>query len=569
MKTNFGGEDMNRARRILSFFVVVIVLLGGFIDKPVPAKAIKNFTVEVSPKICGKAAEYRFQFTFEDPLKPHQYKGFLFPPGTTLKPPLPDNEEERKNRLKEIANAFRIENKEPEDYHTTGLPVIEDKNGWLNIRFSSNSILVPDKEGSHTVTMIFSEKAGICNPSKAGEYIYKLAIQYEPGYMESQPVTILSQDAIIIQLTIGSMQATVNGEAKILPLTPFIQKGYTLVPFRFIGEALHATVDFTTDPFTKQVKTVTYELDGTEIVLTIGYLRGMVNGNAILLDVPPQIKNGTTVVPLRFVSTNLGCKVDWDPVQQKITISYSEKPNNGDTVTVVEDFDSIWLMKSSLFDQPKKELLEELGSNYLVYITYYVDSTDDHPFPRLSCPEAENRMKWYMKDKGIPSYFFNGTNNIRGIPSDGGDIANDIKKALKKNILAVNRRVSPVKLSATCTHLVGSTYKIQLEVQRQGAVNFADLQLVSVLTESNIPYIAISGRKIHNYVFREFIKPKELKDSIGIPINLAVAGGNFKTEFTFDLNTDLYKKELNLVFFVQDMTQKAILQGVTIPLMKQ
>jgi hypothetical protein len=172
-----------------------------------------------------------------------------------------------------------------------------------------------------------------------------------------------------------------------------------------------------------------------------------------------------------------------------------------------------------------------------------------------------------MKDKGIPTYFFSGTDYQKGIPSMGDDRANDIKNALKKSIVAVNKRLSPVKLSAACTHLEGNTYKIQLEVERQGTINFADLQLVTVLTESNIPYGAFN-RKVHNYVFREFLKPKEIKDTIGIPINLAVAGGIFKTEFTFKLNTDLYKNDLNLIFFVQDMTQKTILQGKIIPLEK-
>lgn len=560
---------MNVTRKLFTFVVVVVLLFGGFVFKPVPAKAIKNFTVEVTPKVCGESASYSFQFTFEDSLEPSQWKSFTFPPGTTLNPPLPEEKEARDNRLRVISNAFSFGNRESFGAASYGMPIVEFKSdNSLNIRLSGGGggLLLPDEPNGKTITMHFSEKAGICNPSKSGTYTYQLQTMLYPT-MESQPVTIHSQGTIIIQLTIGSTEAIVNGEAKTLLLAPFIQKGYTLVPFRFIGESLHATIDFTTDPTSKQVKTVTYELEDTEIVLTIGSLRAMVNGKEILLDVPPQIKNGTTVVPLRFVSTNLGCKIDWDPVQLKITLSYPEKPNNGDTVAIVEDFDAIWLMKSFVFDQPKKELLEELGANRLVYITYYVDSTDDHPFPRLSCQESWNRMKWYMNDKGIPTYFFNGTDYQKGIPSDGEDQANDIKNALKKKILAVNRRVSPIKLTPSCTHLENNTFQIKVEVERLGDVPFANLQLVCVLTESNIPYKAYN-RGIHHYVFREFLKPKEIKDTIGIPINLAVAGGKYNTEFTFELNTDLYKNDLNLIFFVQDMTQKTILQGKIIPLEK-
>lgn len=35
-----------------------------------------------------------------------------------------------------------------------------------------------------------------------------------------------------------------------------------------------------------------------------------------------RIINGRTVVPLRFVSENLGAKVDWDAKTQTITITY-------------------------------------------------------------------------------------------------------------------------------------------------------------------------------------------------------------------------------------------------------
>jgi hypothetical protein len=96
----------------------------------------------------------------------------------------------------------------------------------------------------------------------------------------------------------------------------------------------------------------------------------------------------------------------------------------------------------------------------------------------------------------------------------------------------------------------------------------SNLQLVSALTESNIPYNAISGQKIHYFVFREYLKPKEIKGSVGIPITLSKPGDKYSTEFTFELNTDLYKNELNLIFFVQDMTQKTIFQGKIIPVVK-
>ncbi|HOI25757.1 MAG TPA: stalk domain-containing protein [Caldisericia bacterium] len=127
---------------------------------------------------------------------------------------------------------------------------------------------------------------------------------------------------LIIIMQVGNKSATVNGEARQLLLAPFIQNGRTLVPFRFIGEEIGAKVGFTSDNETKRVKTVTYEISGVEIVLTIGSKTAIVNEQKVELDVAPQIVAGTTVVPVRFVTENLGCEVKWEAKTQEITILY-------------------------------------------------------------------------------------------------------------------------------------------------------------------------------------------------------------------------------------------------------
>jgi hypothetical protein len=571
--SKFRGEKMNQTRRLFSFLIVFTILLGGFIVQPAPAKAIKNFTVEVMPKLAGAVAEYKFQFVLEKKIEVHQWFHLRFPKGTILTPPIPDEntkKEQYRQRLKDIIDSISFNN----DPCTAclGMPIITfESDGTMTLKFSTPMDLDPAITLYQATTITILAKAGITNPDLPGKCSFQIRNQQELEYAESQPVTILSQDVIIIQLTIGSMKATVNGEEKTLPLAPFVQKGYTLVPFRFIGEALQATINYTTNPLTKQVKAVTYELDGTFIELTIGSLRAMVNGNPILLDVPPQIKNGTTVVPLRFVTTTLipGCIIDWNSDLQRITITYSKKPNNGDTLAVVETFDAIWLNRA-FWNGPRVELNQELGASKVAFITYYVDSTDDHPFPRLSCPDSEARMKWYMQDKGLPTVFFNGILGFKGTPNSNGpeEAIKAVKNEYKKRINAENRKESPLKITGTYTKLAENSYKIKIDVEVIKYFIGSNLQLVSVLTESNIPYQAISGQKIHYFVFREYLKPKEIKESIGIPIQLTKPGDTYSTEFTVELDSNLYKNNLNVIFFVQDMTNKNILQGQIIPLTK-
>jgi hypothetical protein len=95
-----------------------------------------------------------------------------------------------------------------------------------------------------------------------------------------------------------------------------------LVPFRFIGEELGASIDFTLHPTSRLVYTVSYKLETDLIVLTIGSKTAQVNGEAVNMDVAPQIIQGTTAVPIRFVAENLGCEVLWSAPDQRISISY-------------------------------------------------------------------------------------------------------------------------------------------------------------------------------------------------------------------------------------------------------
>ncbi len=121
----------------------------------------------------------------------------------------------------------------------------------------------------------------------------------------------------VINLTVGEKQIMVNGRVMILDVAPFIvpETGRTLVPVRFVSEALGADVDW--QPEAQQV--VIRDGD-TEIVLTIGSTEVLVDGNSRILDCAPVIANNRTFVPLRFVSETLGADVDYNDATKEITI---------------------------------------------------------------------------------------------------------------------------------------------------------------------------------------------------------------------------------------------------------
>ena len=130
----------------------------------------------------------------------------------------------------------------------------------------------------------------------------------------------------IIVLKVGETKATVNGTETVLDIPPYIKNGRTLVPFRFIGEALKAQISYASDPLSGKVLNVAYylknELGIVYIKLVLGSNIAIVNNKKVVLDVPPEIKNGRTFVPIRFVSENLGAQVEWEASTQTITIKY-------------------------------------------------------------------------------------------------------------------------------------------------------------------------------------------------------------------------------------------------------
>ncbi len=60
------------------------------------------------------------------------------------------------------------------------------------------------------------------------------------------------------------------------------------------------------------------------ITLTIGNIEAFINQEKYILDAPPIIRDGRTLVPIRFIAEAFGAEVDWIPEDQEIIIYYEE-----------------------------------------------------------------------------------------------------------------------------------------------------------------------------------------------------------------------------------------------------
>ncbi|GIP40975.1 hypothetical protein J31TS4_42550 [Paenibacillus sp. J31TS4] len=132
-------------------------------------------------------------------------------------------------------------------------------------------------------------------------------------YKNSGPQTSLNQ----VKLTINKPQITVNGKTMTIDQAPVLIAGNTLVPIRFVTEALGGEVV----PWKEgEERKVTIYKDGQMAEFWLDQLRLNVNGTAITAEVPPQLINERTMVPLRVLTENMGWKVSWDQPTLTVTL---------------------------------------------------------------------------------------------------------------------------------------------------------------------------------------------------------------------------------------------------------
>ncbi|MDP4181088.1 MAG: stalk domain-containing protein [Bacillota bacterium] len=96
---------------------------------------------------------------------------------------------------------------------------------------------------------------------------------------------------------------------------PYIKNERTYVSLRFVAEALGADVSWVESE--KKVLVVT---EKSLMELFAGKKEILINGDTVNIDAAVELNNGHTMVPIRFVSENLGCKVEWDPKSYTLNI---------------------------------------------------------------------------------------------------------------------------------------------------------------------------------------------------------------------------------------------------------
>lgn len=118
-----------------------------------------------------------------------------------------------------------------------------------------------------------------------------------------------------VELQVNNTKMLVDGEERTLDQPPVIIDRYTMVPIRFIVEALDGDVSY--DPQTNKVTLVR----GRQYVeMWIGEQEMNFNGRKVTAPIAPTALNNRTLVPVRVLSEYLGWDVYWDNDTQSVTL---------------------------------------------------------------------------------------------------------------------------------------------------------------------------------------------------------------------------------------------------------
>lgn len=113
---------------------------------------------------------------------------------------------------------------------------------------------------------------------------------------------------------------TYNDTPLVLDTGAYYKNNRTMVPLRGVFEAVGATVGWDNETQTAMI----VKENGTNIdfiFLQIGQAVAYVNSEQKALEVPAEITNGRTMVPLHFVIEELGAKVEWEKETNTVKIT--------------------------------------------------------------------------------------------------------------------------------------------------------------------------------------------------------------------------------------------------------
>lgn len=145
---------------------------------------------------------------------------------------------------------------------------------------------------------------------------------------KTSTIALYDESTRLIKMKINDVNYSINGESKKMDAKPFIKNNRTLVPLRFVVEALGGEVNWDGEN-----RLVSVNSNGKNIELKIDFPIIKIDGKDVKIDQAAIIKGDRTYVPIRFIAENLDMVVNYINESREIEISSFE---NKDTEKKIE-----------------------------------------------------------------------------------------------------------------------------------------------------------------------------------------------------------------------------------------
>ena len=145
---------------------------------------------------------------------------------------------------------------------------------------------------------------------------------------KTSTIALYDESTRLIKMKINDVNYSINGESKKMDAKPFIKNNRTLVPLRFVVEALGGEVNWDGEN-----RLVSVNSNGKNIELKIDSPIIKIDGKDVKIDQAAIIKRDRTYVPIRFIAENLDMVVNYINESREIEISSFE---NKDTEKKIE-----------------------------------------------------------------------------------------------------------------------------------------------------------------------------------------------------------------------------------------
>lgn len=211
------------------------------------------------------------------------------------------------------------------------------KNAWMiskdnsiqKVEYESITPMGIGKSSGFLYTQLYYGKQNVCNIAFSADGIYWTTISanypiFIENIYEKQDIIVIKGvsnnktvyygidkeqfDSIILQNFVkDQMYVQLNDRILGFDNPPVVEDDMMLVPIRFLFEQMGADVEWD-----QATKTATATLNNDVISFPIDDTNAHVNGENATMDVPARLIDDKTMVPLRFLSENLGYTVTWN-----------------------------------------------------------------------------------------------------------------------------------------------------------------------------------------------------------------------------------------------------------------